>query len=74
MVIEVKKTLGAGDSVAKSTKQLIEAKEDLEAWFGTEGLHNWMYIPVIFTENITIPLNCHSCKEFISTGTKLLIL
>ena len=74
MVIEVKKTLGAGDSVAKSTKQLIEAKEDLEAWFGTEGLHNWMYIPVIFAENITIPLNCHSCNEFIITGTKLLIL
>ena len=32
MVIEVKKTLGAGDSVAKSTKQLMEAKEDLEAY------------------------------------------
>ena len=47
LVVEVKSTLGAGDSIEKSIHQLNEAKEDLEAWFGTEGLHNWMYIPFL---------------------------
>ena len=68
MVVEVKRTLGAGESLEKSAKQLKEAKEDLEAWFGTEGLHNWVFIPVIFTENIDNPINCEECKRFIVEG------
>ena len=65
MVVEVKRTLGSGESLEKSAKQLKEAKEDLEAWFGTEGLHNWVFIPVIFTEIIDNPINCEACKRFI---------
>ena len=68
MVIEVKKTLGAGESVEKSTKQLREAKLDMEAWFDTEGLHNWKYIPLIVTENITTTINCGECKKYIIEG------
>ena len=68
MVIEVKKTLGAGQSVEKSTKQLLEAKLDMETWFDTEGLHNWKYIPLIVTENITTTIDCDVCRKFIVEG------
>ena len=68
MVIEVKKTLGAGQSVEKSNLQLVEAKLDMEAWFDTEGLHNWKYIPLIVTENITTTINCGECKKYIIEG------
>ena len=72
MVIEVKKTLGAGDSLQKSIKQLLEAKIDLEAWFGTEGLHHWFYIPVIFTDNINSTISCDICMQFIIKGIIIL--
>ena len=68
MVIEVKKTLGAGDSVEKSFKQLHEAKADLEAWFGADGLNDWMYIPLIFTEEIDTQLKCDECIKYIIEG------
>ena len=68
MVVEVKRTLGSGESLEKSAKQLKEAKEDLEAWFGTEGLHNWVFIPVIFTEIIDNPIDCKECKRLIVEG------
>ena len=60
IVIEVKYTLGASSSVEKSIKQLQDAKEDFEAWFGTEGLHHWMFIPLIFTEKVIkkLPFDC----------------
>ena len=73
IVIEVKKTLGAGDSVEKSAKQLDEAKIDLEAWFGADGLNNWLYVPLIFTEEINIQFNCDECKKFIIEGKSFLI-
>ena len=57
IVIEVKRNLGAGNSVEKSIRQLSEAKEDLESWFGTEGLHNWTYIPMVYTEKNDIGYN-----------------
>ena len=68
MVIEVKNTLGAGDSVTKSITQLLEAKEDLEAWFATEGLENWTYRPMIYAEKIEIDINCSECKRFVIIG------
>ena len=68
MVVEVKRTLGSGESLEKSAKQLKEAKEDLEAWFGTEGLHNWVFIPMIFTEIIDNSIDCEECKRFIVEG------
>ena len=68
MVIEVKKTLGAGSSVDKSNLQLLEAKLDMEEWFDTEGLHNWKYIPLIATETITATINCDLCRKYIIEG------
>ena len=68
MVVEVKKNLGAGESLEKSTKQLQEAKKDLEAWFGTDGLNHWVFIPVIFTENVGIQIDCNECKRFVMVG------
>ena len=68
MVIEVKKTLGAGQSVEKSNLQLLGAKLDMEEWFDTEGLHNWKYIPLIVTENITTTINCDLCRKYIIEG------
>ena len=70
IVIEVKKTLGAGNSVEKSFQQLKEAKEDFEAWFGTEGLHKWIFIPMIFTEEIQQNINCIECLKYIIEGKK----
>ena len=70
MVVEVKNQLGSGDSVAKSTKQLLEAKEDFEAWFATEGLQNWRFTPLIYTEKIDInfEIHCSKCEQFVIVG------
>ena len=68
IVIEVKNTLGAGDSVEKSIKQLQDAKEDFEAWFATEGLEHWRYIPMVYTEKIESEINCSVCKQFVIRG------
>ena len=67
-VIEVKQTLGAGDSIQKSIKQLGEAKEDLEAWFGTEGLEHWTYVPMIYTEKIEPDIDCSRCNLHLIEG------
>ena len=66
--IQVKQTLGAGDSIEKSTQQLCEAKEDLEAWFGTEGLDHWTYIPMIYTEKVEPANDCNRCNQHIMRG------
>ena len=68
IVVEVKRTLGAGDSIDKSIQQLTEAKKDLEAWFGTEGLEHWTYIPVIYTEEIEPVIDCDSCNQHVMEG------
>ena len=68
IVIEVKQTLGAGDSIEKSIQQLSEAKEDLEAWFGTEGLEHWTYIPMIYTEKVDPAIDCNRCNQYIMKG------
>ena len=74
IVIEVKKTLGAGNSVEKSFQQLKEAKEDFEAWFGTEELHKWIFIPMIFTEEIQQNITCIECLKYIIEGKKIFLL
>ena len=68
IVIEVKRTLGAGDSIEKSIEQLGEAKEDLEAWFGTEGLEHWTYIPMIYAEKIEPVIDCDRCNQHLMEG------
>ena len=68
IVIEVKRTLGAGDSIEKSIEQLREAKEDLEAWFGTEGLEHWTYIPMIYAEKIEPVIDCDRCNQHLMEG------
>ena len=68
IVIEVKQTLGAGDSIQKSIHQLSEAKEDLEAWFGTEGLEHWTYIPMIYTEKVEPDIDCYRCNQHVMEG------
>ena len=68
IVVEVKKTLGAGDSIEKSIEQLTEAKEDLEAWFGTEGLEHWTYVPMIYTEKIQPDIDCYRCNQHVMEG------
>ena len=73
LVIEVKRTLGAGDSFGKSIQQLNEAKEDLEAWFATEGLHHWLFIPMIYTEKIDLTIDCNKCNEHVIEGLLFLI-
>ena len=72
MIIEVKRTLGAGDSIEKSEAQLLDAKKDLEVWFGTEGLHHWLYIPMIYTEKVDPVLGCDECNKFVIEGMYLL--
>ena len=68
MVIEVKNTLGPGDSIETSVRQLSEAKQDLEAWFGTEGLSHWTYVPVIYTNKIDPIIDSDECNKFIIEG------
>ena len=71
LVIEVKSTLGAGDSIEKSIHQLNEAKEDLEAWFATEGLEHWTFIPLIYTEKVDPTIDCNGCNQHIFQGIVL---
>ena len=71
MVVEVKNCLGAGNSVEKSKTQLVEAKEDFEAWFASEGLENWRFIPLIYTEEIAIEITCSECKKYVIVGMSL---
>ena len=68
MVIEVKKTLGPGDSLPKSTNQVNDARNDLQAWFGSEGIHHWRFIPLIVTLKVEVSLNCDGCKYHIVEG------
>ena len=68
LVIEVKSTLGAGNSIEKSIHQLYEAKEDLEAWFATEGLEHWSFIPLIYAEKIDPTIDCSTCNQHIIQG------
>ena len=71
LVIEVKSTLGAGNSIEKSIHQLNEAKEDLEAWFATEGLEHWRFIPLIYTEKVDPTIDCNICNQHIIQGIYL---
>ena len=71
-VVEVKNHLGAGVSIGKSIIQLREAKDDLETWFGTEGLEHWRFIPLIYTEKLKFDINCSECKRFVIVGKILL--
>ena len=68
LVIEVKSTLGAGDSIEKSIHQLNESKEDLAAWFATEGLEHWSFIPMVFTDNVDLTIDCNKCNQHIKTS------
>ena len=68
IVVEVKNRLGTGNSVEKSIQQLLEAKEDLEEWFATEGLEHWRFIPIIYTEKVDVEINCSQCEQFIIVG------
>ena len=68
IVVEVKNRLGTGNSVEKSIQQLLEAKEDLEAWFATEGLEHWRFIPIVYTEKIDVEINCSECKKLVIEG------
>ena len=68
IVIEVKNTLGSGKSVTKSIEQLLEVKDDLEAWFATEGLQLWRFISMIYAEEITIEIKCSTCKQYVIKG------
>ena len=61
-----------GREAIKSIKQLLEAKEDLEAWFATEGVHGWRYIPMIYSEKIDIKIDCINCRQFIIEGKNYL--
>ena len=68
MVIEVKRTLGAGDSLTTSVNQVGDAKDDLQAWFRSEGLHHWRFVPLIVTLKVEVSLNCDGCKYHIVEG------
>ena len=46
----------------------LKAKEDLEAWFGTEGLEDWTYLPMIYTEKIEPDIDCDRCNQHVIEG------
>ena len=77
IVIEAKKTLGKGDSIEKSLKQLIDTKADLESYFNNAILEDesnisteWIFIPLIYCEAIEEGVKyCSSCEKHIVKGT-----
>ena len=70
IAIEVKKTLGKGDSIEKSLQQLTDAKKDLEAYFSSDMAPGWTFIPLIYCENLEgISTLCTSCQMHIILGT-----
>ena len=68
IVIEAKRALGPGNSITKSIQQLREAKQDFEEWFAAEGLENWTYLPMIYTESLEVALSCTRCKKLVIVG------
>ena len=48
MVIEVKNTYGAGNSVEKADKQLRDTMESIKAYFGADLDESWSYISVLY--------------------------
>ena len=52
MVIEVKNTYGAGKSAEKADKQLRDAMESIQAYFGADIDESWSYIPVVYCTQV----------------------
>ena len=82
VVIEVKKTLGKGDSIEKSLKQLNNTKSDLESYFNNAVMESepsispeWIFIPLIYCEDIENGVNyCSSCKKHIIIGMYFMLI
>ena len=77
IVIEAKKTLGKGDSIEKSLKQLNDTKADLESYFNNAILEDrssispeWIFIPLIYCEDTEDGIDyCSSCQNHVIKGT-----
>ena len=75
--IEAKKTLGKGDSIEHSLKQLNDTKTDIESYFNNAIIEeessigpDWIFIPLIYCEDIEEEVKyCSSCTNYIIKGT-----
>ena len=72
MVIEVKNTYGAGESAEKAEKQLMNAMESIKAWFGADIDASWLFVPVVYCNDVVgnkTPKNAYLVK-----GTEIILI
>ena len=76
IVIESKRSFGRGESVEKSLQQLIDSKDDIEAYLRNAILSDepdissdWIFMPMVYCEDIEDEVSyCESCEKHIILG------
>ena len=67
--VEVKRTLGTGNAVGSSARQLKDTKASLESWFNLELNKDWTFLPLIYCKAIVPSLIiCNNCSSYVIEG------
>ena len=67
--VEVKRTLGKGNSIGSSARQLKDTKAALESWFSLELNKTWSFIPFVYCQKVAVGTKlCCNCFPYIIEG------
>ena len=67
--VEVKRTLGTGNTIESSTRQLKGTKARLESWFSLELNKYWTFIPLVYCKAIAPGTTiCNECSPHVIEG------
>ena len=67
--VEVKRTLGKGNSIGSSARQLKDTKAALESWFSLELNKTWSFIPFVYCQKVAVGTTiCCNCSPYIIEG------
>ena len=68
--VEVKRTLGTGNAIGSSARQLKGTKASLESWFSLELDKDWTFLPLVYCEAVVPGLTiCNNCLPYIIEGS-----
>ena len=67
--VEVKRTLGTGNAIGSSARQLKDTKASLESWFNLELNKDWTFLPLIYCKAVVPNLIiCNNCSSYVIKG------
>ena len=67
--VEVKRTLGTGNTIGSSARQLKGTKASLESWFSLELNKNWTFIPLVYCKVVAPSTRiCQNCSPYVIEG------